>query len=406
LLDQLADAGFRDVVLCTGYMGNLVRDIFGSRFRRLELRYSQEPEPRGTAGALRHALPLLQGDNVLVSNGDSYCQTDLGAFLEWHVDKGSPASLVLANVPDVSRFGSVEFDGQHRIVRFKEKGNSGSGWINAGIYAISKRLIAGIANGVPVSIERECFPAWIQTEKLQPEKTQSESIKFENGLFAYPCNADGGFLDIGTPETLQAAQDFFLPKTNSARNGRARRCVLLDRDGTLIVERNYLRDPSEVELLSGVSDAVRKLRELGLSIVLVSNQSGIARGFFDEQQLGRIHDRLRALLGDADAALDAIYYCPHLPEQGCNCRKPQPGMIERAAHDLGFDPRDAFVVGDKECDIELGRRVGATTVLVKTGYGQETLAAGVKADDTVQDMGEAAAVIARRLEFDARAVGN
>lgn len=81
-------------------------------------------------------------------------------------------------------------------------------------------------------------------------------------------------------------------------------------------------------------------------------------------------------------------------------------MIERAAHDLGFDPRDAFVVGDKECDIELGRRVGATTVLVKTGYGQETLAAGVKADDTVQDMGEAAAVIARRLEFDARAVGN
>jgi histidinol-phosphate phosphatase family protein len=403
LLDQIADAGLRDVILCTGYLGEQVSDVFGTRFRRLKLRYSQEAEPRGTAGALRDALPLLlnngDGDNdgydndhdndsdnddVLVFNGDSYCQTDLAAFLQWHQRECSQASLVLAHVPDVSRFGSVEFDGQHRIQRFREKGSSGPGWINAGIYAISKRLIAGISNRAPVSIEHECFPAW---------------IKIDNGIFAYPSSADARFLDIGTPNTLQAAQDFFLPA--SSRNGHARRCVLLDRDGTVIVERNYLRDPSEVELLPGASGALRQLRELGLSIVLVSNQSGITRGFFDEQQLGRIHERLRALLGDADVALDAIYYCPHLPEQGCNCRKPQPGMIERAAHDLGFDPRAAFVIGDKACDVDLGTRVGATTLLVRTGYGQETSSGGVKADHTVHDLAEAASVIARRVELDA-----
>ena len=417
LLDQIADAGFRDVILCTGYLGEQVRNVFGTRFRRLELRYSQEAEPRGTAGALREALPLLRitsdGDNdgnendddnennddVLVFNGDSYCQTDLAAFVQWHQQKRSKASLVLAQVPDVSRFGSVEFDGQHRIQRFREKGSSGPGWINAGIYAISKRLIAGISNQASVSIEHECFPAWTQTEKIQTDKIRTESRGLLDGIFAYPSAPNARFLDIGTPETLQAAQDFFLPA--SSRNGHARRCVLLDRDGTVIVERNYLRDPSEVELLPGASGALRQLRELGLSIVLVSNQSGITRGFFDEPQLGRIHERLRALLGDADVALDAIYYCPHLPEQGCNCRKPQPGMIERAAHDLGFDPRDAFVIGDKRCDVELGSRVGATTLLVRTGYGQETSSAGVKADYTVQDLAEAAAVIARHITLDA-----
>ncbi len=388
LLDQLADAGFRDVVLCTGYMGEQVRRVFGSRFRHLELRYSQETQPRGTAGALLDALSLLRGDSVLVLNGDSYCQTDIAAFLQWHRSKGSQASLVLTHLPDISRFGSVEFDGEHRILRFGEKSNSGSGWINAGVYAISKHLIAGIPGSAPVSLERECFPAWI-----------------EKGMFGYPT--DRQFLDIGTPDTLRAAQQFFAPTPGfSALNGHGPRCAILDRDGTLITERNYLRDPSEVELLAGAPGAIRQLRNLGLSIVLATNQSGIARGLFDEQQLYQIHERLRAMLGDADAALDAIYYCPHLPEQGCACRKPQPGMIARAARDLGFDPRDSFVVGDMACDVELGGRVGATTVLVCTGYGRETLSAGLKADYTVQDLGEAAAVIARHIKPDAPSAGS
>ena len=388
MLDQLADAGFRDVVLCTGYMGEEVRRVFGSRFRRIELRYSQETEPRGTGGALLDALPLLRGDSVLVLNGDSYCQTDLTAFLQWHQSKRSQASQVLTHVPDVSRFGSVECDGEHRILRFGEKSNSGAGWINAGIYAVSKPLIAGISNAGPVSLERECFPAWI-----------------EQGMFGYP--SEGRFLDIGTSDTLRAAQEFFAPTPAlSARNGHGRRCVLLDRDGTLIVERNYLRDPSEVELLPGSIAALKHMRSLGLSVVLATNQSGIARGLLDEQKLDEIHERLRALLGDADAALDAIYYCPHMPGQDCACRKPQPGMIELAARDLGFDPSDSFVVGDKACDIELGGRLGATTVLVCTGYGRETLSAGVKADYTVQDLVEAAAVIARHIKPDARPTGN
>ena len=335
---------------------------------------------------MRDALPLLR-DSILVLNGHSYCQTDLTAFLGSYQNKRSQALLVSARVPDVSRFGNVEFDCEQRIQRFGEKSKSGPGWIDVGIYAISKRLIADIPDRAQVSIERDCFRGW--TEKR---------------MFAYTAATDkpGRFLDIGTPDTLEVAQKFFAPVLFGP-NSHGARCVLLDRDGTLIVEKNYLRDPSDVELIPGAPAALRQLRCLGLSIVLVSNQSGIARGFLDDQTLCQIHERLRVLLADADVALDAIYYCPHLPELGCACRKPEPGMVERAARDLGFDPRNAFVIGDKACDMELGSGVGATTLLVRTGYGQQTSSAGVQADYVMQDLSEAAAVIAHRVKLDAKA---
>jgi D-glycero-D-manno-heptose 1,7-bisphosphate phosphatase len=177
---------------------------------------------------------------------------------------------------------------------------------------------------------------------------------------------------------------------------RERRFVVLDRDGTVIVERHYLSDPDQVQLLSGTGPGLRRLRELGLGLVLVTNQSAIGRGFFDQQRLELIHSRLRELLEAEHVRLDGIYFCPHRPDDECACRKPQPGMIEAAAEELDFDPRQCFVIGDNECDMELGRRVGATTMLVRTGYGA-TVAAEAKAepDYIVNDLAEAAQVIER-----------
>ncbi|HEY3354157.1 MAG TPA: HAD-IIIA family hydrolase, partial [Polyangia bacterium] len=171
-----------------------------------------------------------------------------------------------------------------------------------------------------------------------------------------------------------------------------RRFVVLDRDGTLIVERHYLADPAEVALLPGAAAALRALRAAGLGLVVVTNQSGIARGLFDEARLALIHGRLDALLAAEGLALDGLYVCPHQPGDGCRCRKPATGLLDRAAAELGFDARRAFVVGDKECDVELGRRAGATTLLVRTGHGA-TAAGG--ADHVVEDLGAAAAVITR-----------
>jgi D-glycero-D-manno-heptose 1,7-bisphosphate phosphatase len=179
--------------------------------------------------------------------------------------------------------------------------------------------------------------------------------------------------------------------------------VALDRDGTVIAERHYLSDPQQVELLGGAADGLRRLRELGLGLVLVTNQSAVGRGYFDLARLEEIHRRLRELLADEGVTLDGIYYCPHTPDEGCACRKPRPHMLEAAARELGFDPARAFVVGDKECDVELGRGVGATTLLVRTGYGARLDAEGkAGADYVVDDLTEAARVVEGLLAADER----
>ena len=173
-----------------------------------------------------------------------------------------------------------------------------------------------------------------------------------------------------------------------------RRFVALDRDGTIIVERGYLSAPEQVELLPGAAQGLGTMRTLGLGLVIVTNQSAVGRGYFDRGRLEEIHARLRELLAAEGVTMDGIYVCPHTPEDGCRCRKPLPGLLEQAARDLGFEARKGFVIGDKPCDIEMGQAVGATTLLVRTGYGAEHAAAGtVAADYVVNDLVEAAAIL-------------
>lgn len=185
---------------------------------------------------------------------------------------------------------------------------------------------------------------------------------------------------------------------NACETPMTKRFVLIDRDGTLNVERHYLSDPDQLELTTGAGPALRRLKERGLGVVVVTNQSGIARGKFDLATLDRIHDRLRAMLADEGVELDGVYFCPHGPEDGCGCRKPLPGMALQAAVDLGFDPARSFMIGDKPADIDLGRAVGATTFLVRTGHGDGHARAGdCQPDHVVDDLAAAARIIERSL---------
>jgi NDP-sugar pyrophosphorylase family protein len=191
LLDHLARAGVREVVLCTGYRGERIRAAFGEAYGSTRLRYSQEASPLGTGGALRQALPLLRSDTCLVVNGDSFCDAKLREVLVWHRRCNAQVSLVLTEVPAAGRFGRVLVDEQGRLVRFTEKGPQvGPGWINAGIYMLERSLLAGIPAGQAWSLERELFPNWIG-----------------RGIFGYRHR--GRFIDIGVPEALRAAEAFF-----------------------------------------------------------------------------------------------------------------------------------------------------------------------------------------------------
>jgi D-glycero-D-manno-heptose 1,7-bisphosphate phosphatase len=150
-----------------------------------------------------------------------------------------------------------------------------------------------------------------------------------------------------------------------------RRAVFLDRDGTINEEVDYLDDPARLRLIPGAAEAIRLLNEAGIPAIVVSNQAGIGRGYFSAATVEAIHGRLAELLAKRDARLDAVYYCPHHPSEGCDCRKPEAGMLVRAAREFGIDLRRAFMVGDKASDLEAGQRIGCQTVLVLTGYGKQ-----------------------------------
>ena len=177
--------------------------------------------------------------------------------------------------------------------------------------------------------------------------------------------------------------------------------AILDRDGTIIADRDYISDPAEVALLPNAAPGLRRLAALGLRLVVVTNQSGIGRGCFDESQLAAVNNRMEELLRDEGIEIAGIWHCPHRPDDGCSCRKPNAGLVDRAAQALGFDPGRAVVIGDKASDIELGKRIGAATILVRTGYGAGTAASGAAEPDRIaDDLLDAAEIAAELVEQD------
>jgi len=170
--------------------------------------------------------------------------------------------------------------------------------------------------------------------------------------------------------------------------------VYLDRDGTLNFDPGYLNRPEQLRLLPGVGPAVARLNRAGFKTVVLSNQSGVARGLITQDQLEAIHQRLRELLAEDGAWLDGIFICPHHPDEGCICRKPAPGLVHRALQELGVFPGNAIVIGDKATDVELARNVGALAVFVRSGNAPKEEQArmaerGLAPDYVARDLAEA-----------------
>lgn len=151
------------------------------------------------------------------------------------------------------------------------------------------------------------------------------------------------------------------------------KAAFLDRDGTIIEEKDFIKTPDEIEFVPGSVEAIKILRGLGYKIVVVSNQSGIGRGILTERMVSQVNQSFLRGLEDQGAPVDGLYFCPHHPDDDCACRKPKTGMIEKAVGELGLDLKDAVVVGDKLSDVKLGKNIAATTVLVLTGYGSKML---------------------------------
>ena len=193
ILDMVAAAGVRRAVICTGYLAHMVEAELGRQHGPLELWYSREETPRGTGGALLDALPQTSSETILALNGDSICLADLRQFAAEHRRRAAVASLLLTQVDDCSRFGRVDLDTDGRVTAFVEKGGEAMpGWINAGVYLLQRdALLAWPSSSEPISIERQIFPAWQNSGQL-----------WGHAQGAAP------FIDIGTPQTLAAAEGF------------------------------------------------------------------------------------------------------------------------------------------------------------------------------------------------------
>ncbi len=241
------------------------------------------------------------------------------------------------------------------------------------------------AHAMVLSVTPREFGAWGLLDRLAWQSLYALGLVEEGDADAVRAAAgDAGLEHFGLwssapvppePDVSHADVDVLeraCERALARHRGRAlRAAVFMDRDGTLVRERGYLADPDELELLPGVPGALQNLRAAGFALIVISNQSGVGRGLFP---LTRVHEamaRLRRLLRDHGVELDAIYFCPHRPDEGCTCRKPGPGLLERAAVDQGLALGRSVMIGDKLIDAEAGRRSGGRGVLVRTGYGAD-----------------------------------
>jgi D-glycero-D-manno-heptose 1,7-bisphosphate phosphatase len=177
------------------------------------------------------------------------------------------------------------------------------------------------------------------------------------------------------------------------RSALLRRAVFLDRDGTVNVERGYVHRPSDFDFIPGAPEAIRLLRDAGFLVIVISNQSGVARGYYSEEDVAALHRHMDRELGDAGTEVDAYYFCPHHPEKGvgkylidCGCRKPLPGMLLQAAEDFSLDLSRSYVVGDKVSDVDSALKAGAIPFLVETGHGTDEAASAPPGTRVVADL--------------------
>lgn len=165
----------------------------------------------------------------------------------------------------------------------------------------------------------------------------------------------------------------------------ANRAIFLDRDGTMAIDVPYCSRPEDFELFPNTARAIKLLNEHDYKVIVITNQSGVARGYFTEDTLGRIHQKMLGKLAEEGARIDGIYYCPHHPNDNCECRKPKPKMVMQAVSEHDIDLKQSFMVGDKPLDIQLGKNVGCRTVLIPANTGETEVEPG-SPDYTASDL--------------------
>lgn len=335
LLAEMGRQGFRKILLLAAFESQQIRDFartspaaeqFG-----LTVSVTVEPDRAGTGGALWHARDLLD-DEFLLFNGDSWFDVllaDVAGLLQ--ADPGAIGALTLRAVPDASRYGTVEVD-DTRVTRFATRPDrAGPALVNGGVYAFRKGLVERLQPSC--SLENDVLPQLATEGRLRGRE------------------ASGFFLDIGVPDSYAEAQTVIPAQLR-------RPALFLDRDGVLNHDTGHVGTPERFEWIEGARETVRRANEAGYYVFLVTNQAGIARGFYTEDDYHLLYRHIGAQLLEAGGHLDDMRYSPYHPEAAVeqyrrvsDWRKPGSGMLVDLLQHWSIDAERSFMIGDNETDM-------------------------------------------------------
>lgn len=374
-IDNLRRDGLTDITLVVGHLGHIVQDFFGdgSKFG-VSISYFVETQPLGTAGAL---LKMPDTDaNFLLLCGDLIIDVDFNRFIDFHRTKNALATIMVHpnNHPYDSALIETEIlppqeRGElpvrtRRVVSWhnkEEQRDSYHNCVNAGIEIISAELLEKIK--WQYSCDGMAIP-----EKLDLDRDILKPMVKAGGIYAYSTTEY--IKDVGTPERFYETELDLQKGKPAARNlSNKQKAIFLDRDGTINEERGFVLSAKDIVLIRGAAEAIRKINHSEYLVVVVTNQPQIARGDCSFDDVERINNYLETLLGNEGAFIDAIYFCPHHTVKGfkgerieykcdCDCRKPKPGMLVKAASELNIDLSLSVMIGDSQRDIEAGQNAG------------------------------------------------
>ena len=381
--------GYKDIILTASYKSDQIINYFGDGKKLgVNITYFKEKTPLGNAGALvkMRAAGTLDGDFLLL-NADSIFDIDFNRFVDYHKEKNSLVTLFTHPNSHPYDSGLIIADKDGKVEQWLTKEDERPQWyknrVNAGLHVINASVLDGL-----VSEADKIGTIDEATEKPIKVDLDRQILKPLCGSGQMYCYDSPEYVkDMGTPERYEAVcKDFESGVVVSKNLRNKQKAIFLDRDGTVNKYIGFLRNIDDFELLPGVTEAIKAINNSGYLAIVVTNQPVIARGEVTFEQLDEIHNKMETLLGREGAYLDAIYFCPHHPDKGfegevsefkidCDCRKPKPGMLLKAAKDFNIDLNQSWMVGDGENDILAGNNAGTKTALIGSeNYGQDVRA--------------------------------